>query len=364
MNIFYDGQIYLLNPTGGISRYFTQLISNLPKHIIPSVTTCQSFKIHFPSHPHLKLFYKKFSFRPSRLAYWLEKYYFRSIATLNHFDVAHPTYYSLLSQQKINQYRCPVVLTVHDMIHELFPHQVDRKSEITEQKRKAIFAAESLICVSENTKKDLLERYPVLEPKISVIYHAASINLSQSYGGEPIPARPYYLYVGSRDRYKNFDGLLAAFAKAISVQPDIALCIVGSPLTETETKQITELNLTDRIQHYTHASDTHLAKLYRCSIALVYPSLYEGFGIPPLEAMSCGTPVIASNCASIPEVVGDAGLLFNPKSVSELTDRLLFLLDNPLERDRLITQGHQRAKAFSWDKTVAQTVEVYQSLQN
>jgi glycosyltransferase involved in cell wall biosynthesis len=120
--------------------------------------------------------------------------------------------------------------------------------------------------------------------------------------------------------------------------------------------------LSDRIELYTYASDAHLAKLYRCSIAFVYPSLYEGFGIPTLEAMSCGTPVVASNCASIPEVVGDAGLMFNPKSVSDLTDIMLFLLDNPTERDRLISKGHQRAKTFSWDKTVAQTLEVYQSV--
>jgi glycosyltransferase involved in cell wall biosynthesis len=108
--------------------------------------------------------------------------------------------------------------------------------------------------------------------------------------------------------------------------------------------------------------DRHLAKLYRCSIALVYPSLYEGFGIPPLEAMSCGTPVIAANTSSIPEVVGDEGILFNPKSSDDLADILLSVLDNPLERDRLIKKGLQRSELFSWDRTVAQTLDVYCSV--
>jgi glycosyltransferase involved in cell wall biosynthesis len=363
MKIIYDGKIYKYQTAGGITRYFANLISRLPKNFVPHLTVTQQQKAIYPSHPNLRI-WKYQPFRPSRLASRLEKPFFRVITALNHFDIAHPTYYFLLTHQSPNKYQYPVVITVYDMIHEIFRDQIDPTREHCELKRKAIASAQKLICISENTKKDLIHWYSVPEEKITVTYLATGLDINQSYGGEPIPTRPYYLYVGSRDRYKNFDGLLAAFAKAVSVQPDIVLCIVGSPLTETETQQITELNLTDRIQHYTHASDTHLAKLYRCSIALVYPSLYEGFGIPPLEAMSCGTPVIASNCASIPEVVGDAGLLFNPKSVSDLTDHLLFLLDNPLERDRLITQGHQRAKAFSWDKTVAQTVEVYQSLQN
>ena len=109
-------------------------------------------------------------------------------------------------------------------------------------------------------------------------------------------------------------------------------------------------------------TNRHLKKLYRESIALVYPSLYEGFGIPPLEAMSCETAVIASDVASIPEVVADAGLLFNPRSSDELTDCLLTLLDQPNERERLIAKGRERVRMFSWDKTVVKTVEIYRAV--
>ncbi len=363
MHVLYDGQIYAVQAAGGINRYFANLIGRLPEDFIPTLTTCTSRSVNYPAHPNLKtFFYKRLGFRPGRVSYWLEKHYFRGVARFNSFDIIHPTYYSLLTRQDVNQSRYPVVLTVYDMIHELFAEQMDANGEQAEVKRKAILSADAIICISENTKKDLLERYTLPEERVTVTYLATEIDASLAHGTDPVPSRPYYLYVGSRSSYKNFDRLLKAFAKAVSVQSEMALCVVGSPFDETEEKLIAELKLSDRIEHYRYANDAHLAKLYRCSVAFVYPSLYEGFGIPPLEAMSCGTAVVASNCSSIPEVVGDAGILFDPQSTGDLADILLSLLDNPTERDRLISKGYQRAQAFSWDKTVAQTLEVYRSV--
>jgi glycosyltransferase involved in cell wall biosynthesis len=363
MRILYDGQIYEMQFSGGINRYFANLISKLPADFTPALTTRQPQNVYSPTHPRLKTFYyKRFGFRPGRVSYALEKSYFSAVDFFYSFDLIHPTYYSLLNLPEISQCRYPIVLTVWDMIHELFAEKMDPNGQVAEMKRKAVLSAQAIICISENTKKDLLEVYSVPEEKVSVTHLASEIDASFSHCSEPVPSRPYYLYVGGRFSYKNFDGLLAAFAKAVSVRPEIALCVVGSPFNETEKKLIADLKLTDRIEHYKHASDSHLAKLYRCSLALVYPSLYEGFGIPPLEAMSCGTAVVASNCSSIPEVVGDAGILFDPKSVGDLADILLFLLDNSVERDRLIAKGYRRAQTFSWDKTAAQTIDVYRSL--
>jgi len=365
MRILYDGQIYAIHKVGGINRYFANLISRLPQDFIPALTTYQFQKVNYPTHLNLKTFFynPRWRFRPRPISrFLLEQYYFRAITSFNHFNLIHPTYYSLLTCQEMKQCKYPVVLTVHDMIHELFAEQMDANGKQAEEKRKAILAAQAIICVSENTKKDLLERYSLPEEKVTVTYLASALDATLSYGSEPVPSRPYYLYVGSRAKYKNFERLLAAFTKAASVQPDITLCIVGLPFNETEQKQIAELKLSDRIEHYTYASDTHLAKLYRCSVAFVYPSLYEGFGIPPLEAMSCGTAVVASNCSSIPEVVGDASILFEPESIGDLADILLSLLDSPTERARLIDKGYQRAKDFSWDKTVSQTLNVYRSV--
>jgi glycosyltransferase involved in cell wall biosynthesis len=127
-------------------------------------------------------------------------------------------------------------------------------------------------------------------------------------------------------------------------------------------RSVAELGLDGRLELFEHPTDAHLAKLYRSSLALVYPSLYEGFGIPPLEAMSCGTPVVASDRSSLPEVVGDAGLLFDPRSADQLSDILRTLYDHPSERERLIERGYRRARLFSWEKTVGQTLDIYRAV--
>ena len=204
--------------------------------------------------------------------------------------------------------------------------------------------------------------YSVPESKITVTYLAAELSEELSHGSEPVPSRPYLLYVGSRASYKNFDGLLQALSRVVTDRSDIALCVVGSALTVEENQKIADFGLTSRIEHYGYASDTLLAKLYRCSLAFVYPSLYEGFGIPPLEAMQCGTPVIACDISSIPEVVGDAGLLFAPGKTNELADILRALVNGATNRAELIAKGRQRARQFTWQKTVDQTVEVYRAL--
>jgi len=362
VRIFYDGLIYKLQTTGGISRYFHNLISRLPENYLPFLTAYRSQTTRYPSHPHLKKFLFP-EFKPKRLSEWLEKAYFKSILSSHQFDVIHPTYYWMLTGQDMMQYLHPIVITLHDMIHERFAKGMDQNNQLARTKQRAAQTANLIICVSENTKQDVLEHYSIPEEKLKVIHLASELDQSLAYGSEPIPSRPYFLYVGSRNpSYKNFYTLLKALAKVVSIQPDIGLCVVGSSFNAVEQQLIAELNLESHINRYSSVDDRHLAKLYRCSLAFVYPSLYEGFGIPPLEAMSCGTPVVASNRASIPEVVGDAGILFEPEAVGDLADILLSLVENPVERDRAIQKGFQRSKQFSWQKTITQTSEIYQSL--
>lgn len=363
MNILYDGQIYASQVAGGISRYFANLIKRLPESVNPSLTTCQTSSVNHPNHSKLKTFhYQRFGFRPGRVSYWLEPYYFRAVNYLNRFDVIHPTYYNLLSRQDIRKCRYPIVLSVWDMIHEIFPEQMDANGSHREMKRKAILAAQKIICISENTKRDLLQRYSISEEDVTVTYLSSELNISLSYGSESVPERPYFFYVGGRANYKNFERLLIALGKIIFCDNDLALCVVGSPFTADEERLIYDLGLEDHIEHYSYVKNCHLAKLYRCSLAFIYPSLYEGFGIPPLEAMACGTVAIVAKSSSLPEVVGNAALLFNPKSTDELIDQLRFVLDNSIERDRLISAGKIREREFSWDKTTAQTLEVYRSV--
>lgn len=358
--IFYDGSIYGFQKKGGISRYFDNIISGLPSEITPILTSICSSKEPHPYHPNLKLFnYKRFGFKPGRLCYWLEPYYFKSVEFLNSYQVYHPTYYSLLTREIVGKKKCPVVITVYDMIHEIFAETMFQQDQTIYLKRNAILSADVILCISESTKSDLLERYPSVENRVRVTHLATDFDDTLGYGNEPIPCQPFFVYVGGRSEYKNFNNLLTAFKKVVSKAPEVLLCVVGATFFDSEKRLISKLNLDDKILNFSNVSDAYLAKLYRHSIALVYPSLYEGFGIPPLEAMICKTAVIASNTSSIPEVVGDAGLLFNPNSVDELVDNLLFLIDYPSERDKLILKGLERLKLFSWEKTVQKTLLAY-----
>lgn len=360
MRILYDGAIYQWQSAGGINRYFTNLINRLPADFSPVLTTFRKRGIDFPSHPRLKILGFE-RFRPQRLSLKLEKLYLSRVAAEGKFDLVHPTYYSLLSQAHLVRGSAPLVVTFWDMIHDLFP-ELDPSGRVISMKRAAAAAADAIICISENTRNDLVERYSVSESKVIVTHLAASIDIGQSHGDQQVPSRPFFLYVGSREGYKNFDTLLAAFSKVAAADRDAGICLVGPAFTADEKKQIAELGLANRIENYGAVDDEHLAKLYRHSLAFVYPSLYEGFGLPPLEAMACGTVVIASNRASLPEVVGEAGLLFDPDSDDKLAEIMNYILENPAARESFVAKGLARSRTFSWEKTTNQTVELYRSL--
>jgi glycosyltransferase involved in cell wall biosynthesis len=364
VRILYDGKIFQLQVAGGVNRYFANVIAGLPPDFSPVLIADWVQDVNYPSHRNLKI-YQLGKMRLPNLSYRLSVYTaqaedaLRTRALAQRADVCHPTYYSRLTDVKVS---CPTVITVWDMIDEIFSRDIDPTGRNAEQKRRAITSAQHVICISESTKKDLLETYPISESIVSVTHLASSIDARQSHGAEPTPARPYYVYVGSRATYKNFDRVLRAFARAIQAQPDLALCVVGTVFDEREQGLIDDLKLVPHLEHFGHPSDSHLAKLYRCSLALVYPSLYEGFGIPPLEAMACGTVAIVSNVSSLPEVVGDAGILFDPRSEDELAQILVSLPDDETRRAKLIERGAARVQKFSWQKTVEQTVEIYKSL--
>ncbi|HYJ85896.1 MAG TPA: glycosyltransferase family 1 protein [Pyrinomonadaceae bacterium] len=357
MRILYDGAITQEHGAGGIKRYFANLIRRLPSDFEPHFTSCSGLHETEPSHPRLRL-HRFRRFRPQRLSLKLEKVFFRRVQDSLPFNLAHPTYYTLLSQDEIRSYRCPVVVTVWDMIHELFP-ELYPDAEFLARKRRAIESATAVICISENTRRDLLSRYPINEDRVFVTHLASELDPTLIQGNEQTPAGPYFLYVGARAGYKNFDGLLSALAAAIPLAPEIALCTVGAPFSESEQKIIARLGLNGRVENYGRVSDRQLAALYQRSLAFVYPSLYEGFGIPLLEAMQCGAPVIASNRSSIPEVVGDAAILINPEQTSELTDALVAISNRPALRQSLIARGYDHARSFSWEETTRQTLEIY-----
>lgn len=364
MKVFYDGFIYAeqWRQKGGISRYFDNLINNLPMECFPVVTTTRPRNSETLDHKNLELYRFPLNFKPRRFSRVIQKQYFQYKSQKIQAQIFHPTYYQLLDNYFARRTQSPTVITVYDMIHEIFSHSMDPRNKIAKIKKNAIFSAQAIICISESTKRDLLEIYPSLEERIFVTYLATELNKDYVRETETSPEFPYFIYVGSRSYYKNFDRLLMAFSVLVNKYPDVKLCIVGSPFKQQEARRIAEFNLSEKIVNYGLVNDHQLAKLYNSSLALVYPSMYEGFGIPPLEAMSCGTIVIASNASSIPEVVGEVGLYFDPASVDELLDQLLIAIENPIQCQKLKNAALQQVKKFSWKKTAQQTINIYKKL--
>jgi glycosyltransferase involved in cell wall biosynthesis len=206
MRILYDGGAFQEQGAGGIKRYFANLISGLPANFEPHLTTCRAAKDIEPEHPHLRI-HRFRRFRPQRLSLRLEKVFFGRVEKNFSFDLAHPTYYTLLSQHEVSQYRCPVVITVWDMIHEIFP-ELEPTGQLVARKRRGIEAADAILCISENTRQDLLSHYKVDETKVLVTHLAANLTSTPNNREHRTPSRPYFLYVGARAGYKNFHGLL------------------------------------------------------------------------------------------------------------------------------------------------------------
>ncbi|MCL2010039.1 MAG: glycosyltransferase family 4 protein [Synergistaceae bacterium] len=273
-------------------------------------------------------------------------------------SVYHPTYYNFSSTA-----HSKVVFTVHDFTHERYPLLFTKSDKTPELKREAFERADALICVSESTKNDLLNFYE-LKPKclVKTIYHGYNDLSSFSTLDKPLPAYPYFLFVGPRHKYKNFGCLLEAFSLSSSLKKDFGIvCFGGTAFSDTEKKRFAELGIADRVARF-EGGDDMLAALYKNAAALVFPSLYEGFGIPVLEAMSCDCPVIAGDTSSIPEVAGDAALLFNPASAENLADQLKKVAFDGELRTNMIESGRRRRSLFSWDRCAKETLALYKEL--
>ena len=359
MNILYDGEIFLMQAAGGINRYYASLISRLPADCTPTIFGTGRRPVNFPTHPNLRL-NRMLPMLPGRM----NGFYLRNLASRPPFptwDVAHPTYYQLTQGTQYSDYKFPIVVTAHDMIHALFPDLMVDGAAVTAHQKQAFEAASAIICVSQNTRNDLLNLHPHLENRTVVIYHGIEIDESDA-NSKPALENPYFLYVGGRSSYKNFERLLMSFAKAATVEPSLRLCVAGGALSERERWFLFDLGLRDKIIPISHPSDAQLTQLYRNSIALLYPSRYEGFGIPPLEAMACGAVAVTSNTSSLPEVVGDGGIMLDPMDLDAWTDVILHLSKDPESAKHYREKGKLQAAKFNWDKTTQETLEVYKKV--
>ena len=359
MHCLYDFHTFSVQSYGGISRYFTEII----KHLIPKddlkISVFMGLHVNeYGLESHSKDFYKFWGLKRSRLPKTDRifesinklgfKYFCKNLKT----DLFHETGY-------LNpEYKGKRIITIHDMTHEVIPRFF--KFNETEKKMKACHAADAIICISENTKLDLIKIFKIKEKKIHVIYAAGSLPLLKLNGHHNPFKFDYFLYVGSREKYKNFFVVLKAFELGKFKNQNLHLvCYGGSTPSLVDLKFIIDHELTNHV-HFLEGDDIYLSKVYQHAIALLYSSFYEGFGIPPLEAMSQGCPVISSNTSSIPEVVGDAGIMFNPHDHQELISHMNSIVKEPSLRMSLKIQGIERSKQFSWDKCANETFKLYQ----
>jgi glycosyltransferase involved in cell wall biosynthesis len=279
-------------------------------------------------------------------------------------DLLHETYYSAKPL-------CPAaksrIITVYDMIHEKYAFSFSHLDRTTKYKRLAVSRADHIICISHSTKKDLCEIFDVPEHKVSVVHLgfdkfeqrcASAASITDEY-----PQRPFLLYVGSRGGYKNFTGML----KAIALRSDLkdtfdVVAFGGGPLNAFELALIDSLGFARNSVRQVGGGDTVLGGLYRHAAAFVYPSLYEGFGLPPLEAMAHNCPVVTSNSSSMPEVVGNAGEYFDPLDVGGQAEAICSVVFDAQRRSQLIELGRQRLSVFSWERCALETQSVYKKV--
>ncbi len=375
MKILFDGIIYSLQPVGGITRYATELINGLADNgqkvdvllhtktyptkgnFVPGVSehTISLLPTVFPS-PTLKyLAHPLDRFLASRVA--------ATFGDVN--DVFHSTYFTTYSTLRI-----PQVITVHDFVFEKFPElQNARVKLFLRLKREAIKRANGIICVSNNTRADLESLYDVGGKKITTVYHGVSdlfrrtlsSIISSSIRAFLDLQQPYLLFVGNRDGYKNFSTFIKSFGQWQGSKKYVIALAGGGPLTQQEKNFIVQHVPMEKIFHFDGISDDEIATLYRHAQAFVFPSWYEGFGLPLIESFAAGTLVICADTKVFKEVGKSAPLYVNPHQ----TDSFVEAFDQ-IEKEKNNTQRRDAALArsleFAWGKCVDETLAFYRTL--
>lgn len=263
----------------------------------------------------------------------------------------------------------PAVVTIHDLSYFYYPNEFLKKDlyQLTNWTGYSVKKAAKIIAVSKTTKKDLIKFYNLADEKIKVIYNGFKINKNNQPIKPPIKIKkPYLLFVGTIQPRKNLKTLIKAFYFLLKEKPQYSLIIAGKKgwLYKKIFAQVKKLNLKNKVNFTGYLTDNQLAYLYKNAVLFILPSLYEGFGLPLLEAMRFGCPVIASSVSSLPEIGGDACLYFNPTSSEDLKNKMVQLLDNQNLRKKLIKKGIERIKLFSWEKCGKETLKLLTTVKN
>jgi glycosyltransferase involved in cell wall biosynthesis len=370
MRIAFDHQAFCRQIAGGISRYYCRLAEELSRQdqqvgIFAPVYRNVYLK-ELPTQLVHGFSIKNYPPKTAGACVAANGLIARSMIRRWQPDVVHETYFHKQGNRADN---LPRVVTVFDMISELDAQQqskqpIDFKSS---DKYRIVQRADHVICISEHTRQDLVRLFDVSVNKLSVIHLGCDQPLSQQYAAEVKPkiSRPFLLYVGLREGYKNFSRMVNAIAASSVLKKNFDIITFGGgEFTLSERQLISSLGFDPQQVRQLGGTDQDLNSLYRQAAAFIYPSTYEGFGLPPLEAMAMQCPVVSSNASSMPEVIGDAAEFFDPGD----TDSMRFAIEQVMlseeRKQDLIKKGNQRVAQFRWSTCAEKTLDVYQAVVN
>jgi glycosyltransferase involved in cell wall biosynthesis len=374
MKVLFDTQIFDWQINGGISRYFIEVLQRLdPDPDIDILFRCtHSYNTYIQSTRWLKRkpAFKSLEFKGKlrllkAVNEKINRRYSNRCLGIGLEDIFHPTYYDPYFLSRLG--KRPFVLTVYDLTHEKFFANSPSTQKTLDWKKELILAANHIVAISGNTKKDVVEYYKVAPEKITTVYLSGGFDTAgegrntEWLTKNELPQQ-YILFVGSRSGYKNFIGFIREVAPVLVKENFSVVIAGGGNLNAEEQALLDKLGLAGRFVAFSHVSDAFLSNLYSNAVAFIFPSLYEGFGIPVLEAMQCGCPALLSDNSSLPEVGGDAAIYFDPSREGSLQEKLTGVVTDNEKRKRMISEGYEQVKKFNWDATARGHKEVYKKL--
>jgi glycosyltransferase involved in cell wall biosynthesis len=360
IRILYDNIIFDMQYAGGISKIWYNLISRMPLYF--NINYVESAEPKNIFRKKIKLDFENLIYEKNRIIKY--KQYKKVIN--NDCDIYHSSYFRPLKQKK----RSKVVVTVHDFMYEKYGTFLAKKNHLF-LKNRSIDQADAIICVSNHTKKDFLNYYPRIDEGIvHVVYNGVDDEFRPvqkmdliKINNLEIKREKYLLYVGNRGYCKNFDFVLKLMkTKTVNDLGLVLICVGGGRFNKKELNYLSKNKLELKVHLLDKVEASDLNDLYNHAFSLLFPSIYEGFGIPVLEAMKAGCPVWSTNSSSVSEVIGnDYPFMFSPTNWNEAYESFVNLLD-PRLRAASIELGYENAAKFSWDKCADETFNIYKLL--
>jgi glycosyltransferase involved in cell wall biosynthesis len=358
MKVLYDYQTFINQKFGGISRYFIELLNQInftDDKCTVAVLYSDNIYLNQKVYHNLIVLLFKYHFKGRKIIINFLNITFNKYKLIkSDFDVFHPTYYN---PYFLGYCKKPFVITVHDLIHEKYLMHLNSPKFLAD-KRELLEKASRIIAISNTTKSDIVSIYKIDEKKIDVIYHGVDEsfnNIKTRYLDLP---KRYVLFMGQRNEYKNFDFFIKALKSVLCNDDKLHLICTGYPFDLKEIKLLEDLGLTNKVQHF-DASEIDLPSLYANSLCFVFPSIYEGFGMPILEAFAAKTPCLLSDTPCFREIAEDAALFFKLDDFDDFKVQISKILYDKSIKEVLVNKGLGRVNKFSWQRTKDLTLETY-----